>query len=73
MISDFQYGFSSSRSTANLLTVVPDRIARAFNATGSVALDISEAFDRIWYASSSQTFSLMEFLIRYYPYFVFSQ
>ena len=29
--SDFQYGFRSSRSTANLLTVVSDRIARAFN------------------------------------------
>ena len=30
LFSDFQYGFSSSRSTAGLLTVVPDRIARAF-------------------------------------------
>ena len=41
--SDFQYGFRSSRSTADLLTVVSDRIARAFNrpgATGSVALDM---------------------------------
>ena len=27
--SDFQYGFRSSRSTADLLTVVSDRIARA--------------------------------------------
>ena len=51
--SDFQYGFRSSRSTANLLTVVSDRIARAFNksgATGAVALDISKAFDKIWHA-----------------------
>ena len=51
--SDFQYGFRSSRSTADLLTVVSDRIARAFNksgATRAVALDISKAFDRVWYA-----------------------
>ena len=44
LFSDFQYGFRSSRSTADLLTVVSDRIARAFNrsgATRSVALDIS--------------------------------
>ena len=48
--SDFKYGFRSSRSTADLLTVVSDRIARAFNrpgATGTVTLDISNAFDRV--------------------------
>ena len=51
--SDFQYGFRSSRSTADLLTVMSDRIARAFNrsgATRAVALDISKAFDRVWHA-----------------------
>ena len=31
LFSDFQYGFRSSRSTADLLTVVSDRIARAFS------------------------------------------
>ena len=49
----FQYGFRSSRSTDELLTVVSDRIARAFNrsgATGAVALDISKALDRVWHA-----------------------
>ena len=53
LFSDFQHGFRSSLSTADLLTVVSDRIARAFNmagATGAVALDISKAFDRVWYA-----------------------
>ena len=53
LFSDFQYGFRSSRSTADLLTVVSDRIARAFNrsgATRAVALDISKAFDRVWHA-----------------------
>ena len=52
LFSDFQYGFRSSRSTADLLTVVSDRIARAFNRTGAtqaVALDISKAFDRVWH------------------------
>ena len=53
LFSDFQYGFRSSRSTADLLTVVSDRIARAFNksgATRAVALDIFKAFDRVWHA-----------------------
>ena len=50
---DFHYGFRSSRSTADLLTVVSDRIARAFNrsgATRAVALDISKFFDGVWHA-----------------------
>ena len=53
LFSDFKYGFRSSRSTADILTVVSDRIARASNrsgATRAVALDISKAFDRIWHA-----------------------
>ena len=33
LFSDFQYGFRSSQSTANLLTVVSDRIARAFSSS----------------------------------------
>ena len=50
--SDFQYGFRFSRSTADLLTVVSDRIARAFNRSGAaqaVALGISKAFERVWH------------------------
>ena len=53
LFSDFQYGFRSSRSTADLLTVVSDRIARAFNrsgATRAVTLDMLKAFDRVWHA-----------------------
>ena len=53
LFSDFRYGFRSSQSTADLLTVVSDRIARAFNRSGAtrdVALDISKAFDRVWHA-----------------------
>ena len=71
LFSDFQYGFRSSRSTADLLTVVSDRIARAFNnrSTRAVALDISKAFDKVWHAGllhklksygiSGQTFGLI--------------
>ena len=50
LFSDYRIGFKSSRSTADLLTVVSDRIAIAFNrsgATPAVALDISKAFDRV--------------------------
>ena len=53
LFSDFRYGFSSSRSTADLLTIASDRIARAINKSGAtcaVALDISKAFDRLWHA-----------------------
>ena len=51
--SDFQYGFRSSRSSSDLLTVVSDIIARVFSRSGAaraVALDISKAFDRVWHA-----------------------
>ena len=49
---DFQFGFRSSQSTADFLTAVSDRIARAFNRSGvtlAVALDISKAFGRVWH------------------------
>ena len=48
----FHYGFRSSQSTADLLTVVSDRIAWAFKRSGAtrpVALDICKAFDRVWH------------------------
>ena len=54
LFSDFQYGFRSSRSTAYLLTVVSDRIARSFDRSGAtrvVALDTSKAFGKVWHAS----------------------
>ena len=52
--SDIQCGFRSSRSTADCLTVLSDRIAWVFNrseAIRTVALDISKAFDKVWHAS----------------------
>ena len=53
LLSDFQYGLRSSRSTADLLAVVSERIARAFNrsgATRAVALDVPKPFDRVRHA-----------------------
>ena len=53
LFSDFQYGFRPSGSTADLLTVVSNRIAKAFNKSGATqdeALDICKAFHRIWNA-----------------------
>ena len=35
LFSNFQYGFRSCESTADLLGVVSDRIARAFNRSGA--------------------------------------
>ena len=69
LFSDFQYGFRSFRSTADLLTVVSDRITKAFNksgATRAVALDISKAFDSVWQAGVPHK------LKSFWPYF-FSQ
>ena len=57
LFSDFQYGFRSSQSTADLFTGVSHRTARAFNrsgATQAMALDISKAFDRVWHAGLLQ-------------------
>ena len=53
LFSNFQYGFRSCRSTVDLLTVVYNRISRAFNRSGAtiaVALDICKTFDRVWHA-----------------------
>ena len=75
--SNFQYGFRSSPSTADLLTVVSDRIAGAFNrsrATQAVALDISKVFDRVWHAGLlRKLMELWNFRLDIWPYFFFSQ
>ena len=77
LFSDFQGGFGSSQSIADLLTVLSDRIARAiFNrsgATRAVAFDISKAFDKVWntgllhklrsYGISGQIFGLIFYFL----------
>ena len=50
LLSDNQYGFRSSRSTADILTVITHRVSEALDKgreTRTVALDISKAFDRV--------------------------
>ena len=71
LFSYFRYGFRSTRSTADLLTVVSDRIATTFNRSGAtrgVALDISKAFDTVWHVGLLH--SLMEFEVRYSALFL---
>ena len=54
IFSDFQYGFRSSRSIVDLLTVVSDGVAKMFNRSGgtrAVAVAILKDFDRVCHAS----------------------
>ena len=67
LFSDSLYGFTSSQSTADLLTVVPEKIGRA---TRAVALDISKAFDRVVLFTN---LSFMEFQVRYLAVFLIYQ
>ena len=67
LFSDFQYGFRYSRSTADLLTVMSDRFAKAFNRSGATRA-VAKAFNRVWHTGllhklrscgiSAQTFGL---------------
>ena len=73
LFSDFQYGFRSSRSTADLLTVVSDRIARAFNRSGLLELwhliypRLLTGFGMLVFFTNLR---LMEFQIRYFALFL---
>ena len=52
LLSDVQYGFRSARSTADVLTVITDRISGALDKScdaRAIALDISKAFDKVWH------------------------
>ena len=73
LFSDFQYGFRSSQSTADLLAVVSDRIASVL--TGLVLLELWHliykrlltGFDML---VSFTNLSLMEFQVRYLTLFL---
>ena len=71
--SDFQYGFRSSQSTADLLTVATDRIAKAFNrsgATRAVYPRLSTGFGMLVFFTN---LNLVEFQVRYFTlFFLFS-
>ena len=67
LFSDFQYGFRSSRSTADLLTVLSDRIGRAFNrpgATRAVTLIYRRLLTGFGMLVFFTNLSLMEFQVR---------
>ncbi|KAL7637445.1 UNVERIFIED_CONTAM: hypothetical protein RMT77_012173 [Armadillidium vulgare] len=52
LISDRQYGFRKESSTGDLLSLLSDSWSsalRGFGESFAVALDISKAFDRVWY------------------------
>ena len=54
LLSDHQYGFRKGRSTGDLLAFLTDSWSsslRDFGETFSIALDVSEAFERVWQAS----------------------
>ena len=50
LLSDVQYGSRSSRSIADILTVITDGISRSLDLSfeiGTAALDISKAFEKV--------------------------
>ena len=69
LFSDFLYGFRSSRSTADLLTVVSDRIARAFNRSGAT-LAVALEFGKFGMLVFFTNLGLMEFQVRYLALFL---
>ena len=73
LLSDFQYGFRSSRSIADLLTVVSDRIARVLTGVGLLEL-WHLIYPRLLIGFGMLVFftnlSLMEFQVRYSALFL---
>ena len=73
LFSDFEYGFRSSQSIANLLTVASDRIARAFNRSWATWLEhlihprFSTEFGMLVFLKN---LVLMEFQVRYLALFL---
>ena len=52
LVSDVKYGFRSSRSTVDVLTVITHRISRALDSNLDarvIILGISKALDKVWH------------------------
>ena len=71
LFSDFQYGFRSSESTADLLKIVSDRTERAFNKSGPTQLS---PFDiKCKKISFKKLLEIYFWGIKESEYFIFSQ
>ena len=73
LFSEFQYGFRSSQSTADLLTVGSDRIAMVFNRSGAaraVALVYSMLLTEFGMLIFFTNLKLKEFQVRYLALFL---
>ena len=73
LFSDLQHGLRSSGSTADLLTVVSDRIARVFNTSGvtqAVTLDIPKLLTLFGMLVFFTNLGLLEFWVRYAALFL---
>ena len=74
LFSDFQYGFRSSQSTADLLTVVSDRIVRAFKQVWGYSSCSTLIYPRLLTEFGMLVFftnlSLTEFQVRYLALFL---
>ena len=73
LFPNFRYGFRSSQSTVDLLTVVSDRIARAFNrfgATQAVALIYRRLSTEFGMLAFFTNLGLMEFKVKYLALFL---
>ena len=71
LFSDFQYSFRSCQSTADLLTVVSDRITRTFNRSGATrAVIYSRLLTGFGMLVFFTNLSLMEFQVRYIALFL---
>ena len=78
LLCDFQYGFRSSQSSADLLTVVSDRIAREFQVRYFflfLLFSVIGGFGWFWMASLHKNIQLMleflkgPFLILHFSYY----
>ena len=70
LFSDFQYGFRSSQSTTDLLTVVSDRITGTFNRSGATHLIYSRLLTGCDMLVVLTNLRLMEFQVRYLALFL---
>ena len=72
LFSDLQYGYRSSQSTVDFLTVVSDRTARAFNWSGATRA-VALAYPGLLTGFVMLVFFTNLSLVDIWPYFFFSE